>query len=394
MQRLGAAVLAAGLTFGASPALGDGFDVPAAPASGGLVLDRMFDTQAGTIGGLQLQVSGAASVVPPFGSASTPGAGAALPLNIPLLANPGPATMSVQSLRLNLAAALPFFATAPASWQSAKGITLPEFFGLGGTVADDGADVGPVAPEPVQLDAAAAPPAFSPGGLLARQAAGQRVTFSSPIRIGGMHLSGGLVAEHLEELEPNPGPPASFGEELPSNARATRDVLGGGAAFALPAFGKHVGISLTGGVEHVQRNDRTLAAYTPFDASVSALERSALSYQAQTGNGVYADDTPNFFDVYRVRMGAGATVPVSRDVVFGASYDTQQLHGTAGTTLVPNVAERKDQVDLSLTYNVPKTTGAVLFSFHNNVYRDLTESSLANFNFTQNREDLTFSVRF
>jgi hypothetical protein len=90
-------------------------------------------------------------------------------------------------------------------------------------------------------------------------------------------------------------------------------------------------------------------------------------------------------------VAAGASVPLSRDLVFAAAYNNQQYGGKYGTTLGQNISETKQQYQGTLTYNIPKTTSSVSFLFRNQVYKD---GVLPSYNFNGNREDVTFTIRF
>jgi hypothetical protein len=100
---------------------------------------------------------------------------------------------------------------------------------------------------------------------------------------------------------------------------------------------------------------------------------------------------PNFVDETHTTFAAAATVPLSRDVVFGATYNSQGFHGSYGTTLTQNIAERKDTYVGSLTYNIPRTTSAVAFAVRHYSYNDLV---IPSFNNNENKEDINFVVRF
>jgi len=326
------------------------------------------------------------------------------------------ATLQMQAVGTNFVSGAPlqYFGQPPPAFQNYRGAYLPEWFGFASNVAINATyDVnlnaalraaGVTAMSTTSLNPALtfAYPVWNPFmasgpgwySSFAPNERGESLNLAGPIRIGALRLDGRLLVQHMQEIAPNANATTTFGPQFASNVRAMYDALTGGATFGVPVFGQSASLSVNAGVDRLRRNDRTLQTYTPFNPALVAADPASLANQALAGSGVYAQYAPNYFDMYRVRMGAGATVPLTHDVVFGAAYTTQQFHGAAGTTLGQNVAERKDQYDVTLTYNVPKTTSSVLFSFRNNAYKDLTGTSIANFNFTQNREDVTFTIRF
>ena len=59
--------------------------------------------------------------------------------------------------------------------------------------------------------------------------------------------------------------------------------------------------------------------------------------------------------------------------------------------MTPSIAERKDEYAGSLSYAIPNTNSQVTFFASEDKYVD---GVLSNYNFSQNRQDLTFTVRF
>lgn len=342
--------------------------------------------------------------------------GAAVVFGLRLKFAEASATLQFQTVGANFVSGTPFryFGNPPAVFQNYRGVYLPEWFGFASTVAinatyDANLNAALRAAGASAISTTALNPALTfaypvwnpftasgPGwySSFAPNESGPSLSLSAPLRLGGLHFNGRLVAQHLQEREANANATSTFGPQFGTNVRATYDTLTGGASFGVPVFGQAASVNLSAGVDRVRRNDRTLQTYTPYNPAIVATDPTSLANQALAGNGVYAQYAPNYFDMYRVRLAAGATVPITRDIVFGAGYNTQQFHGAAGTTLGQNVAERKDQYDVTLTYNVPQTASSVLFSFRNNTYKDLTGTAISNFNFSQNREDVTFTIRF
>jgi hypothetical protein len=145
--------------------------------------------------------------------------------------------------------------------------------------------------------------------------------------------------------------------------------------------------------EHLSRNDRTAYSYVPFNPTTGGPDPSsgAALTTYLSGGATPVLFYPNYVDEYHNTIDASATVPLTRDVVFGIGYNTQTFHGSYGTTAGQNIAQRKDQYQGTLTYNIPKTTSSISALFRNQKYSD---SVIPSYNFNQNREDLNFSIRF
>jgi len=242
--------------------------------------------------------------------------------------------------------------------------------------------------------------AFAPNSF------GPTVNVNSPIKIGDITFNGRLLAQHLSEIQPNSlgsqlYAPAlgTLGPQYVSNKRMTLDKVEGGAQFNVPAFGVNVGLNLTAGTERLSRQDKTAFTYVPINPGTLTLDPGAAAAGAAIvpgigGAGFVAGTVPfypNFVDETHTTIAAAATVPLSRDVVFGATYNSQGFHGAYGTTLTQNIAERKDTYVGSLTYNIPRTTSAVTLALRHYSYNDLV---LPSFNNNENKEDLNFVVRF
>ena len=222
---------------------------------------------------------------------------------------------------------------------------------------------------------------------------GFTTNITTPIRVGDTTLNGRFLAQHLQELTPNGFGQLAYGPGLASAVRLKFDKLEGGLQFGLPFFGQRVALNLSGAVEHLGRNDRTGSSYTPYNTVTGepdAASGALLSQYLHAGaNPVLY--YPNYIDEYHTTLAAGATLPVTHDLVFGLAYNSQTYHGSYGTTLGQNIAERKDMYDATLTYNIPKTTSSISALFRNQKY---TDAVIPTYNFNQNREDVNFSIRF
>jgi hypothetical protein len=124
---------------------------------------------------------------------------------------------------------------------------------------------------------------------------------------------------------------------------------------------------------------------------MAGVDPGALAnFQAAAGSSsvVYY---PNYVSLYHTMLAAGASLPVTRDIVLNTRYSDQRYFGSYGTTLQPNIGGTKDQIDLGLSYTVPKTSSSVGLNFRNSTYKD---AALSSFNLTANSEDVNFTIRF
>jgi hypothetical protein len=169
-----------------------------------------------------------------------------------------------------------------------------------------------------------------------------------------------------------------------SMVNAPRADAGNGVHFAIPVLHRSVELDVAARAANVTSSDTNAYSSAPSDVSgaLAALPLDPLAAK------LYA---PNFTSQQTV-YGAGVSLPVSKDVVVGVGYNTQDYHGAYGaTTLGQNIGQRKDEYTATMTYTIPRTTSSFSALVGNQKYTDYV---LPTFNVDQNREALNFTVRF
>ena len=329
-------------------------------------------------------------------------------------------TLQYQSVGANYldGAPLRFFGAAPPTWANYQGATFPQFFGFANTLGINqtfDASIDRTGAHSATASNAALTflyPVFNPfvaGGpeyysAFAPNTQGPSLTFLTPMRIVGLTVDGRIFAQHLAQVQPDAGGTATFGPQFATLTRATFDKLDAGASIPFPFAGRSGSINLSGTLEHLKRNDTTGQAYIPFNPSVASYDPGAVAAFQTAGGTVNAATGkitstgasavvyyPNYVNMYHTSLGAGASLPVTPDLTFNTQYSDQRYFGSYGTTLQQNIGGTKDQVDLGLTYTVPKTSSSVGVNFRNATYHDAT---LPSFNLNENREDVNFTIRF
>jgi hypothetical protein len=296
---------------------------------------------------------------------------------------------------------LRYFGPAPSTFQFWRGNYFPQFFGfannfainqifqgaVGGTASTN---AGLTYIYPVFNPFVASGPQFF--SAFAPNSQGFTLNVTTPIKVGDVKLNGRLLAQHLTELQPNGYGQLAYGPGFASREKLSLDKIEGGLQFGLPVFGTNLALNLSAATEHLGRNDKTAYAYVPFNPATGgpdAVSGALLNAYLLTG-ATPVLFYPNFINEYHTTYAAGATLPISKDVSLGAVYNSQTYHGSYGTTLGQNIAQRKDVYTVSATYNIPKTTSSVTAFFRNQTYKD---NVLPTYNFNQNREDGNFTSR-
>jgi S-layer homology domain len=314
------------------------------------------------------------------------------------------ATVQYQSIGANYldGAPLRFFGNAPPTWANFQGDFFPQFFGFANTLGiNQTFDTSINQSAPGRSATAANPaltfiyPIFNPfvaGGpdfysAFAPNTQGPSLTLLSPLRIGGLRIDGRIFAQHLGQLQANANTTATFGPQFPTGVRATFDKLDAGATIPLGG----VSVNLAGTLEHLKRNDTTGQLYIPYNPALASTDPGALANFQAAGGSSSVVYYPNYVSLYHTMLAAGVSLPVTRDLVLNTRYSDQRYYGSYGTTLQPNIGGIKDQIDLGLTYTVPKTSSSVGLNFRNSTYKD---AALSSFNLTANSEDVNFTIRF
>jgi hypothetical protein len=328
-----------------------------------------------------------------------------------------------------------FLGNPPTVLAGYRGPNLPGFFGFANNLAInqqfDQQFVGVKgAPEPIANNPTytLAYPAYNPFTGYGTESfsaynpnqAGITFNLNAPLIIGGANgttFTTRVQYQHLSEITPNSIPAELYGPAYASNVKMTYDTVTAGAGFDLPVFSTKASFNLAGTYESLNRNDKTGYQYYPFNYNAEspvgaaaygptgavlpptsvygvAAANAAIPVGCATcafAKGSQVIFYPNYVNMKHYIFTLGASLPLTKDVVLNASYNTQPFGGSYGTTLGQNISEVKTYSQANLTYKIPKTNSSIQFQARNFHYTDAVVSS---YNYNQNREDLNFSVRF
>jgi hypothetical protein len=237
---------------------------------------------------------------------------------------------------------------------------------------------------PAPGDAAApAPSGFGSSfyNALVPNSSGVEFRLSAPVRLGSVAFRGNFNAAHLQEISPN-----AYGT-MPSQP-ATTDSVGAGTTFDLRAFGRRVSLDLGTAYERLTRDDRSTLSYTQYTPPVINAPAATSFVPPDIGAPGYVN--PNYLNVTRRSLNASAAVPLTHALSLNLQYNAQFYSGSY-STLQQNIDERKDSYLGNLTYQIPRSSSAIVFSAKQYHYRD---AFVPAYNVTQNRADLNFTVKF
>jgi hypothetical protein len=161
--------------------------------------------------------------------------------------------------------------------------------------------------------------------------------------------------------------------------------LTAGTNFNVRAGNTQVSFQLSGSVGRVTNRDAMMYHYAPLDPDTqldptnSGPQDSAMLYY------------PGLSDVVRHGLNARLAVPISPAVTLGLQYNRAYYQGDYSSLLAPGMDARKDTYLGNVTYQLPNSSSLLTLSARQYRYQD---SFAPNFNLTQTRADLSFTVKF
>jgi hypothetical protein len=196
---------------------------------------------------------------------------------------------------------------------------------------------------------------------------GETTNLSLPGRVGNMHFQ---TAFHAMQVCGTADEGAACAS---ANATAAQS-FSAGTDFNVRTGNSAVNVGLSSSVEHVNNATAGMFPYLPADPDAQA----GLTYFGLT-------------NVVSQSVGARLAVPVNRRITVGLQYDRAHYQGDYGNTLLPGYDASKDTYLGNITYQLPNNSSAITLSARQYRYQD---TFAPNFNLTQTRADLNFTVKF
>jgi hypothetical protein len=244
---------------------------------------------------------------------------------------------------------------------------------------------------------AVAPPRFGTYQSYAPSMQSMSAKVDIPVRVGGVHFSGIVSGSESQTSHTDAFRAVSLcgttdeGSACPYLHESSASSLVAGTNFNVRTGNRNVNLQLSGSVEHLSNGDAAIFPYVPMDPD-QTFDPSKL-------NGTGADSTmlyyPGVSGLVKHGMDARLAVPINRRLTVGLQYNTAHYQGDYGTSMVegitPGLDARKDTYLGNVTYQLPNANSAITLSTRLYRYQD---SLAQNFNLTQTRTDLNFTVKF
>lgn len=204
---------------------------------------------------------------------------------------------------------------------------------------------------------------------------------SVPLRLGPVHFTEQVVSSAMQTLHPDAFRILQVcgtidqAAPCPYLADSRAQSIVAATSFNVRTGASSVGLQVSGGLEHFSLAQNAAFPYVPMDPDPQA---AMLNY-------------PGMTDLVKRSLGAKLAVPVTPRVTLGLQYESQRYQGEYGAMLFPGLDARKDTYLGNVTYLLPNSSSVITFSARQNRYQDAFSS---NYNLTQTRADLNFTVKF
>jgi hypothetical protein len=213
-----------------------------------------------------------------------------------------------------------------------------------------------------------------------------------PVRVGGVHFSGVVSGSQAQTTRSDAVRAMQLcgttdeASACPYLHDERSQDLAAGTAFNVRAGNTQLNLQVSGSVGRVSTRNGALFEYTPL-APDTNFDAASLSTPAD-GSLLYY---PGLTDVVRHGLNASLAVPVSRSLTIGLQYDRSHYQGNYSDLLSPGLDATKDTYETNVTYQLPNSSSLITLSAGQYRYQD---SASPNFNLTQTRADINFTVKF
>lgn len=213
-----------------------------------------------------------------------------------------------------------------------------------------------------------------------------------PVRVGPVRFSGMVHGEQLQDVHADAVRAMQLcgttdeAAACPYLHDERTQTLAAGTNFNVRAGNTHLDLQLSGSVGHVSSGDAAMYQYVPFDP-----DPQLSSVRAGSPEDTSLLYYPGLTDMVRHGVNARLAVPVSHALTIGLQYDTAHYQGNYGTIYAPGLDARKDTYLGNVTYQLPNSSSMLTLSARQYRYQD---NFAPNFNLTETRADLDFTVKF
>ncbi|HXM17335.1 MAG TPA: S-layer homology domain-containing protein [Candidatus Tumulicola sp.] len=220
---------------------------------------------------------------------------------------------------------------------------------------------------------------------------GASAQLNFPLKVGTLGAKLRLSGQSLREIRPNSLTTAILGPAFVSTVAERYDALTGGFTVDLPVFDRKATVNFDALFERLQRPDSTKFVYAA-DPLLGLAAFNPLGSAELTGTGSVVFFYPNHVNLRHLVGSGSVALPITAALTANASYVDQRYGGDAlSSTLSQNISEKKTALSVGVLYNIPNTNSSINTFFTRYEYKD---DVLPSYNWTQNRQNLYFTVKF
>ena len=211
---------------------------------------------------------------------------------------------------------------------------------------------------------------------------GSSMSLTIPFQLAKIPVKVRLGEQAVSTVEPSSLATQVLGPAFATSAASSYKTLTGGVTLALPLLSRRATVSLDGWYETLQHGDKM-----PFNLAPYAGQSNAFVGATAPGTVVYSPTT----NVQQYVGAASVALPVTSHLTVNGSFAAQVSGSVALDTLTQSLTQRKTAYGGGVGYNFPKTNSSIDLFFNKNVY---TADNVSTYTFTENRQNLYFSVKF
>jgi hypothetical protein len=240
-------------------------------------------------------------------------------------------------------------------------------------------------------------PAFAPAlrtgapiGPDASAAQGASVQLNFPLTLGNLDARLSLSGRELHDMRPTLIAPSAASVAGPSTLNGRYQEFRGGVTIGVPVFKRKAEVSLNGVIDRLVNIDKTPNAYgvqPPLGLNPFAPPSTNLLTQS---NPTLTLD-PNYVNLRRYVGAYAVAVPISTALTANMQYVDQRYGADAVNAFAPDLSVGTREATFGVLYKIPNTNASINLNF--NQYKFLDDLTPSN-NFTKNRQNLFFTVKF
>lgn len=213
-----------------------------------------------------------------------------------------------------------------------------------------------------------------------------------PVRVGGVHFSGIVSGSQTQSSHTDAVRAVQLcgtvdeGSACPYLHESKAQSVVAGTDFTVRTGDRNLNLQISGSVEQLSNGDAQIFPYVPLDPEES-FDATAHGAAGVPENAML--QYPGVTALVKHAVDAKVAVPLTQRVTLGLQYDTSHYQGDYGA-LVQGLDARKDTYLGNVTYQLPNSSAITLST---RLYR-YQDGLAQNFNLTQTRTDLNFTVKF